>query len=229
MDMLTSLLHNKAIIMKNKLIFLLLITPWCLIAQNEEKPRWNWGFFSGLDHQSIALETLGKIEPESPMAWSDGPKAGFSMGGFAQKQFLPWLYFQPEIGMSLVSQVINYRPDGPRSYRFVDIELPLHCRMVDPRKKNAPLRACVIVGPRIGWNLFGNSTSFLNINQERIAADLGLGVEIKMKQWRIQPSFIYSHGLNDMHFPDQGKYDDLVGKIIRDKLTLKIACWMERK
>lgn len=211
--------------MKNYLIAIQLLISFCLAAQNKEKDRLNWGIFSGIDHHAIGLEALGQMEPESPMVWSDGATTGLSGGMFINKRIFPWLEFQPELGISLVRQPIQFRPDGPRNFRFYDLELPLHLRVVDAKKEKAPLRACILAGPRFSWNLAGNSKEFLNINQERIAVDLGLGVEIKMKQWRIQPAFIYSHGLNDLHFPSQGQYDDLVGRIVRDKLSLKILCW----
>jgi hypothetical protein len=215
--------------MKNYLFSILLFISCCLAAQSKEKDRLNWGIFSGIDHHALGMETLGQMEPESPLAWSDGATTGLSGGLFLQKRLFPWLEFQPELGISLVNQTVQFHPDGSRRFRFYDLELPLHLRVVDAKKEQAPMRASILVGPRFSWNLAGNSKEFLTINQERIAIDLGLGVEIKLKHWRIQPAFIYSHGLNDLHFPSRGQYDDIVGRIVRDKLSLKILCWKAHK
>lgn len=218
-------IHMLGVEMKIYLIAILFLLSFCLAAQNKEKDRLNWGIFSGIDHHAIGLEALGQMEPESPVVWSDGATTGLSGGLFIQKRLFPWLEFQPGLGISLVSLPVHFRPDGSRSFRFYDLELPLHFRVVDVKKEEAPMRACILAGPRLSWNLAGNPKEFLTINQERIALDLGLGVEIHIRQWRIQPAFIYSHGLNDLHFPSQGRYDDLVGRIVRDKFSLTILCW----
>ncbi|MCC7465059.1 MAG: outer membrane beta-barrel protein [Saprospiraceae bacterium] len=210
--------------MKNCLFIILLIAHWNLAAQSKEKDRLNWGIFSGVEHHSVGLEDLAGMDPESPRAGSGDVSTGFTGGFFLNKSIFPWLEIQPELGISVVRQNFQFKPDGPKSFRFYDLELPIHFRVVDTRKKHAPLRACILAGPRVSWNLAGNSKEYLSINQERIAVDLGLGMEIKLKQWRIQPAFIYSHGLNDLHFPAQGKYDDVAGRIVRDKLSLKILC-----
>lgn len=215
--------------MKNCLLFVIWAMPLTLVAQNKEKRSWSWGFFSGLDHHSLGIETIGRLDQAEPRVWSDGARAGGSAGLLLRKQVLPWLEFLPGMGLSMVNNVVQYRPDGPRIYRFYDFEIPLHVQFTDARKANAPLRACILAGPRFSWNLADNPSDFLKINQERFAADLGLGVQIKLKNWSIQPVFIYSHGLNDLHFPDQGKYDDLVGRVVRDKFSLRIQCWRNRK
>jgi hypothetical protein len=215
--------------MKNCLFVILLMASWHLAAQSKEKDRLNWGIFSGIEHHSIGLEDLAGMDPESLRAGTEGVSTGVTGGFFLNKSIFPWLEIQPELGISAVRQNINFIPDGPESFRFYDLELPIHFRVVDTRKKQAPLRACILAGPRVSWNLAGNSKEFLSINQERIAVDLGLGVEIKLNHWRIQPAFIYSHGLNDLHFPSQGKYDDMVGRIVRDKLCLKILFWKAPK
>ncbi|MBL7809516.1 MAG: outer membrane beta-barrel protein [Saprospiraceae bacterium] len=211
--------------MKNCLFILMLFMPWILVAQSNEKSRWNWGFFSGIDHQTMGIETFGQPDLEEPHVWSEGPRLGLSGGVLVKKTVLPWLEFLPGFGLSMINNFVQYRPDGARAYRFYDMEIPLYFQFIDARKVDAPVKGCILAGPRFSWNLADNASDFLKINRERFAADLGLGVQLRIRNWHIQPVFIYSHGFNDLHFPDQGKYDDLVGRVVRDKFSLKIQCW----
>ncbi len=151
------------------------------------------------------------------------------MGVFAQKPIWRWLHFQPELAVSFIENKVVFWPDGPKRYRFIDIELPLHFVVSDWRRSDSPLRGCVIFGGRVGWNFAQNPSNLLKISQERFALDLGLGAEIKIKRWRLQPAFVYSHGLNDLHFLENAKYDEVVGKMVRDKLALRVLVWKFRK
>ncbi len=77
----------------------------------------------------------------------------------------------------------------------------------------------------MGWNFADNPSNLLKIAQERFALDLGLGAEIKVGRWRLQPAFVYSHGLNNLHLIQDAQYDEVVGKMVRDKLSLRISVW----
>lgn len=212
-----------------KLIFL----PFLLLgaqsfAQNKANERFAYGFFAGLEIQSLGIESLGKW-PDEPTAWSAGSNAGISMGVFARKPIWRWLHFQPELALSYVENKVIFWPDGPRQYRFLDAELPLHLVLSDWQKSDAPLRGCVIFGPRMGWNFVNNPSNFFKLSPERFALDLGLGAEIKIKRWRLQPAFVYSHGMNDLHLLNDAKYDLVLGRMVRDKLALRLLVWKFRK
>jgi len=200
-----------------------------ILAQSKENKHFAIGFFAGLETQSLGLEPLGGQRPEDLAALAGRTKKGVSAGVFAQKPLRRWLHFQPELSFSYIENQVIFLPDGPKTYRFFDAELPLHFIVSDWRRSEFPLRGCVIFGGRMGWNFSKNPSSLLKVSQERFALDLGLGAEIKIKRWRLQPAFVYSHGLNDLHFLDDAKYDDVVGKMVRDKLSLRILVWKLKK
>ena len=208
-----------------KLAFLpLLFLTVSILAQSKAKQPFVFGFFAGMETQSLGFESFGKW-PDEPTAWTEGPNAGVSAGFFARKAIFPWVHFQPELAFSYVENKIVFWPDGPRNYQFLDAELPLHFVFTDGRRKELPLKGCVILGGRMGWNFAKNNSNLFKISQERFALDLGLGAEIKLKSWRFQPAFIYSHGMNDLHFLDDAKYDEVIGRMVRDKLALRLLVW----
>ena len=65
--------------------------------------------------------------------------------------------------------------------------------------------------------------------RERLAVDAGMGVEIRLKKWRLQPEFVYSLGLNNLHNISNTPYDWVVGRIIRDRFTLRLLIWRAEK
>ncbi|MFN0035527.1 MAG: hypothetical protein ACKVUS_10695 [Saprospiraceae bacterium] len=200
-----------------------------IFAQSKENDRFVLGFFAGLETQSLGVQNLGRLWPDQPAAWSSGSNAGVSAGVFARKPLWPWLHFQPELAVSYVGNRVIFWPDGPKKYRFFDAELPLHFVVTDGRRRDSPLRGCVIFGGRVGWNFVQNPSHLLQIAQERFALDLGLGAEIKAGRWRLQPAFVYSHGLNDLHFWGDAQYDEVVGRVVRDKLALRLLAWKSGK
>lgn len=214
--------------MKKQLTLPFLFLAVQILAQSKENERFALGFFAGMETQSLGIESLGKW-PDEPAAWSAGPNAGVSAGIFVRKPIQRWLQFQPALSVSYVENRIIYWPDGPMHFRFFDAELPIHLIMSDWRKSFLPLRGCVIFGGRVGWNFAQNPSNLMKVSQERFALDLGLGAEIKLKHWRLQPAFVYSHGLNDLHFLENAKYDQVVGKVVRDKLTLRVLIWKPGK
>ncbi|MBC7778418.1 MAG: outer membrane beta-barrel protein [Phycisphaerae bacterium] len=200
-----------------------------ILAQSKENERFALGFFTGMEIQSLGVQPLGNHRPEDLTAGAGRPKTGASVGIFAQKQISRWLHFQPELAISYIENQVIFWPDGPKTYRFLDAELPLHFVVSDWRRNHSPLRGCVIFGGRIGWNFAQNASNLLKVSQERFGLDLGLGAEIKLKRWRLQPAFVYSHGLNDLHFLEHAKYDEVVGKMVRDKLALRLLVWKLKK
>lgn len=200
-----------------------------IFAQSKENERAAFGFFTGLETQSLGIENLNRRWPEGLIAGASRPSTGVSLGVFARKPIWPWMHFQSQFGLTYVQNEVVFKPDGNRPYRFLDLELPLHLVLSDPRYADAPLQACVLVGGNFAWNLANNSTDFLQVAPERLAVELGLGAKIKMKRWRIQPAFIYSHGLNDLHIVEDATYDQVVGRIVRDKLSLRVLVWRPKK
>ena len=207
----------------------LLFWAFQILAQSKENERFALGFFVGWENQALGIQSLSRHWPDEPAAWSGGTKAGISAGVFARKPIWRWLHFQPELAFSYVENKVIFWPKGSMIYRFFDAELPLHFVVTDWRRSEFPLRGCVIFGGRMGWNLAQNSPQQLKFAQERFALDLGLGAEIKIKRWRLQPAFLYSHGLNDLHFLHDTTYDPVVGKMVRDKLSLRLLVWKTRK
>jgi hypothetical protein len=74
----------------------------------------------------------------------------------------------------------------------------------------------------MSWNLAEQTSSNLNLLQERIALDVGLGIEIPSGRYAIQPEVLYSHGLNNIHNFSNTPYDPYVGQVVRDKLQIRV-------
>jgi len=197
-------------------------------AQNNISQRFSVGFFVGFESQFLGIDNFFSLQPER-WAYSPVSSRGASIGIFARKQVLPWLAFQPELSTTYLSNRVQFSADPPQMYRFWDVEVPLHFAITDVRKANAPLRGCILIGGRLGWNMVQNPSNLLHVSQEWAALDLGLGADIKWGTWHIQPSFIFAHGLNDLHILGKGSYDTVVGSILRDKFSFRVYMWRKKR
>lgn len=209
---------------KFSILPLLFITAQ-MFAQSKENERFAIGFFAGLETQSLGIQPLDTREPEQAAVQAGRVAMGTALGIFARKQLWTGLYFQPELSLFYAKNQINFRNEGTQEFEFLDAELPLHFVATNWRRSDLPVHGCIIFGGRLGWNFAKNSSSHLRIAPERFALDLGLGAEIKIGHWRLQPAFVYSHGLNNLHQIDNAQYDEVVGKVVRDKLSLRLSVW----
>jgi hypothetical protein len=205
------------------LAFLHLAVPF--FAQSKENERFAWGFFATLETQSLGVQPLDTREPEKAAVQAGRPKAGGAVGFFVRKNIWRGLSFQPELSVSHNKNLLKFREAAPQIFRFYELELPLHFVLTDWRRRELPLRGCVIFGGRFGWNMAQNQGDRVEILQERFALDLGLGAELRLGNWRMQPAFVYSHGLNDIHALSDAEFDGMVGRMVRDKLSLRLSVW----
>lgn len=211
--------------MKKLLFFPFLLFAVQLLAQSKENERFTLGFFSGVETQSLGVQPLDTREPEKAAVQPRKLGFGASVGFLGRKHLGRGLYFQPALALNLVENQVNFQTEGIQTFRFMDAELPIHLVATNLRRDDFPLRGCILLGGRIAWNFAPTSRELLNITPERFALDLGLGAELKAGRWRIQPAFIYSHGMNNLHQIDHARYDQVVGKVVRDKLSLRISVW----
>ncbi|MBK6996464.1 MAG: hypothetical protein IPH31_16595 [Lewinellaceae bacterium] len=211
--------------MRNFFVLPFLLLSVQMLAQSKENERFTLGFFVGMETQSLGIQPLDTREPEKAAVRSGRLGAGTSVGILARKQLFRGLYFQPELAVSYLKNHIHFQNEGRREFHYLDAELPLHFIATNWRRNDFPLRPCIIFGGRMGWNFAKGSTNLLNIARERFALDLGLGAEIKMGRFRLQPAFVYSHGLNNLHLIGNAQYDEVVGRMVRDKLSLRLSVW----
>jgi hypothetical protein len=211
--------------MKHLLLLALLFSGVQIFAQSKENERFVFGFFAGLETQSLGVQPLDTREPEESAVQPGRLGMGSSIGVLARKQLWNGIFFQPALNVSYVRNQVNFRAEGGQKFRFLDAELPLHFVATNRRRSDFPLHGCIIFGGRFSWNFAETPTDLLKIAPERFALDLGLGAEIKLGRWRLQPAIVYSHGLNNLHHVENGRYDDIVGKMVRDKLSLRLSLW----
>ena len=203
---------------------LLLTLP--LFGQSDPK-RFIVGGVIGFEAQLLGIQTLDGLEPEQTAVLCDRLGNGVSIGGFGRWQLLPMLAIRQGLTLNRVQNTVLFRPDGPVRYQFTDVELPLHFVVTNRTNEQFPLRASFLFGGRVSANLAAPSTHHLLLLRERFALDIGLGVEIRKQQWRFQPEFVYSHGMNNMHEFSNSDYDWVVGRVVRDRMTLRVLVWRE--
>lgn len=196
-----------------------------LLAAQEELDRpFVWGMMVGFETQLLGIESV-QTDPEGIWAEAGTPAHGGSFSIFGRWRVYRGLSVQPALSFSTLQSKIIFHPEGSESFRFSDVEIPLHFVLTSPPDERVPVRGSLLFGGRLGWNFATQNSENLNFLRERLALDLGLGVEIRLKKWRLQPEFVYSHCMNNIHDVTNTPYDWVVGRVVRDKLTLRVLVW----
>ncbi|GAB4486790.1 MAG: hypothetical protein OHK0019_01030 [Saprospiraceae bacterium] len=179
----------------------------------------------GFESQMLGIQPLLFNNPEPMHAESSRTAHGGSVGMFGRWRVWKGLWVQPALNLASLRTRVRFSEDGEESFQFTDLELPLHFVLTNPNEQ-FPLRGSILFGGRLGWNFAPQNSDNLNFLRERLGLDVGLGVEIKFKNWRLQPEFVYSQGINNVHNVVNAKYDSVVRWMVRDKLTLRLLIWL---
>lgn len=212
-----------------KILFLLF---WACLqrlpAQQEMPKRFFWGLLAGVEQHRVSIQSIASkvSKPDSPNAAADRTgAAGAVIGAFGRWRLTRDLAIQSELLCAYAQNGIRFSPENVReNYRFLDLELPLHLVVTNTRKTQ-PLRASFLIGGRIGWNFASNPADKLGLLSGRTAADVGLGAEIRISRYRIQPEVVYSYGLNNLHDYLNTTYDPGISSVVRDRITLRVLVW----
>lgn len=211
--------------MKKILLAVFVVWAKILVAQKEFSPSFAWGFMVGFESQTLGIQPFSANDPEPMYAESSRTAHGGSIGMFGRWRVWKGLWVQPALNVASLRTRVHFSEDGEENFQFTDLELPLHFVLTNPNEQ-FPLRGSILLGGRLGWNFAPQNSDNLNFLRERLGLDVGLGVEINLKNWRLQPEFVYSHGINNVHNVVNAKYDWVVGRMVRDKLTLRVLVWL---
>lgn len=210
-----------------KIFLALFIASICpLSAQQQESRKFIWGIETGFETQLTNIQSLGWNEPDKVPVAAERHAQGGSAGVFGRWQIWKGLSLQSSFSVTSLPVKIRFDEGVYETFRFTDLEVPLHFVMTNPGK-NFPLRGSILIGGRLGWNMAGQPSDKVFLLRERLALDAGMGVEIRLKNWRLQPELVYSHGLNNIHDVRNAPYDWVIGRIVRDRLTVRILVWRE--
>ena len=193
-------------------------------AQETEKKSIQWGLSLGVETQYLGIELLTEPVEDDPWVFADRNKAGFTLGLVGQKHIFRELSFQTGLNCSFTRNLVTFYPPKDKvMYQFADLELPAYFVLTNHKSKNLPLRGKLLFGGRLGMNVGSSGDKRLLVLRERLALDLGLGVDIRFKKLSISPEAIYSHGMNNIHDFTSTEYDFLVGRVERDKLIFRVV------
>ena len=195
--------------------------------QAADSQSFSYGFVAGAELQTLNIQQqpLQSGRPFIPNQNLTG--TGASLGMWAQWRVFSALEVRQGLQISLLSNAIRFEtPDGQTQrdrYHFADLELPLHF-VLSNQLQHLPAKALILFGGRASWNLAdGRSSAALNLLPERFAVDLGIGAGFHIGNWSIQPELIYSYGLNNLHDFQNSPYDWAAGRVLRDRLSLRVV------
>ena len=218
--------------MKNTALWLLLFGSFSLLGQNTGADRqFAYGLLAGAEFQTLNIG-LQPRQPDVPLV---SPQqltgAGADFGIWGQWPISPVFKVRPALQLAHLTNTIQFEHSDGRiirnRYRFTDIELPLHFILTDDFQR-LPVKALILFGGRLSWNLAAlPAETPLKLLPERAGLDLGIGAGFRWGKWTIQPELIYSYGMNNVHDFQNTSYDWAVGRVLRDRLSLRVVVAVE--
>ena len=210
-----------------KIILAVLILLRCLcMAQQPVEQVFRFGFSSGAEFQTLNLGLLAHRPGDPVLDTRRTGGAGASIGVWGAWQVLPALSVRPAMHITHASGALRFVwEDGQESewrYPFTEIEVPVHFVLCN-RFRRLPLQALILFGGRLSWNLSAapdNPPVYLLA--QRAGFDIGVGAGFRLGKWNIQPEMVYSYGLNNSHDFQNTRYDWTVGRILRDRLSIRL-------
>ncbi|MBK6931756.1 MAG: hypothetical protein IPH12_13180 [Saprospirales bacterium] len=213
--------------MKNiALVFLLYCSHWLYGQQRIGQYQFSYGISVGAEFQTLNVGALPQDLGTPFVSTQNLTGSGAGAGIWAQWPILPVLHVRPALQFSYTSNTLRFqRTDGQVRkdlFRFAEIELPLHFLLTDDFRR-LPLQGVILFGGRISWNLAASGPeAALRLLPERLGLDIGIGAGFHWGKWRVEPEFVYSYGLNNVHDFQNTPYDRSVGRILRDRLSVRI-------
>lgn len=194
--------------------------------------KFSYGVFAGLEHHSLGASVNAKWQASDPIVVFDSKSPGFSVGAFGRWEIWSGFAFQPELDISYTQNHARLQNKQEfvqnLNYRFANLEMPVHFVISNP-STTLPIRGIILFGGRLGMNLIDNThPEGVGLLREHWALDLGLGAELRLKNVTIQPEVVYSHGMNNLHDFEGSVYDWTIGRVVRDRLALRVLLVMEK-
>jgi hypothetical protein len=213
-----------------KCVVLLFIATLTAEAQETTKQRFEWGLSSGLESHSLGGITDRRPNPGTTVDFGRAD-AGFSVGWFGQWPLGKYWNLRSQVVYAANRNVLrlqyNGEPIRTTPYQFRDVAIPLHLVFTKPLGR-LPLHSSFLIGGSVGWNTVSTPED-ISLFRERWSLDVGIGIDIRQGNWHIRPEVVSSHGMNNIHNYGSGNYDFLVGKMVRDRISLKILIWKRGK
>lgn len=213
----------------NKIILSVFLLVSCTAhAQTAEACRFAYGAMVGMESQSIGGSYIKRADA-LPYAVAGHPSLGMSFGGFAQWSLTKSIAVRPQLVFAYnyndIRLIQNIQQVGLVRYRFSDVELPLHF-VATNQVGDLPIRASVLLGGRLSWNFASDPVNeVIGLYHERLGIDIGLGAECQIGAWKIKPEVIYSYGVNNIHNVVNLPYDWSIGRVVRDRLSIRVLVW----
>ncbi len=214
--------------MKKIALWLLLLSSLGSFGQNSNVDgQFVYGFSVGAEFQTLNIG-IQPQRPNAPIVLTERLTGiGAGLGLWGQWPVLPVLFVRPGVQFSQMYNTIQFEhPDGQITrdrYTFSDLELPLHFILTDYLQR-LPVKALILFGGRVSWNLAAFDLAHpLKLLPERAGLDIGVGAGFSWGRWMIQPEIIYSYGLNNVHDFQNTNYDWAVGRVLRDRLSVRVV------
>ena len=168
---------------------------------------------AGISNELRSLETQNRV--------------GFSLGILAKIRISQLFSIVPQANLTFLDGRLNYdlesQNDHQESLEAVLVEFPLH--FVFTHSKYKRVNPSIFFGGRYAYDLRdAEDTDFkLQLKKHDFMLDLGTGLEIKLKRFKVKPELMYSLGLANLKDSGEAFFNSAIEGIYRDRIALRVS------
>jgi len=212
---------------KIKILLALLVITQFAFAQAPVSPKsYSMGILLGADYGSLIAKSrapgsiLEYTTLESEKGW------GFSLGVFYRLRLNDNFAIVPQAILAFQDNKVDFRLPNQTTQKVeiqpVTIELPVH--LVLTKNFGKSISPSVSLGARYIYDISEKESDFQqDLKRSDFAIDIGGGVEIDFKKFKMKPELLYSFGTVNLKNNNNDLLDYEIGRIIRDKLSIRMV------
>lgn len=215
-----------------------LCTTFFLIGQQQEKKNFEFGlvFSAKYDYLKTELSDWNALGINNSLnKFTTENKVGFDLGLMYKFNLSDYFAIVPQTLLSFQGSNFNYDLTNATTHQEgimpATLNLPLHFVFTKPL--NEKLSPSVLLGIRYILDITNydvddtfQNTPFLdykfNPKKQSTALDLGVGLEINTKKFKLKPELLYSLGLENLAVDESDFYNAAVEGLHQDKIALRV-------
>ncbi len=215
-----------------------LCTTFFLIGQHQEKKKFEFGlvFSAKYDYLKTELSDWNALGINNSLnRLTTKNKVGFDLGLMYKFNLNDYFAIVPQTLLSF--QRSNFTYDLTNATRHQEaimpaaLSVPLHFVFTKPL--NEKFNPSVLLGIRYNVDITNydvenpfQNTPFLDYKfrpkKQSTALDLGVGIEINTKKFKLKPELLYSLGLENLAVDNSDFYNAAVAGLHQDKIALRV-------
>jgi len=211
---------------KIKILLALLAIAQFAFAQAPVSPKsHSMGILLSMDYSNLMAKSRESNNVPEYTTLETEAGWGFSMGVFYRLRLNENFAILPQAVLAFQDNKVDFRLQNQTTQKVeiqpVTVEFPIH--LVFTKNFGKSISPSVALGAKYVHDISEREGDFQqDFNRSNFALDVGGGVEIDFKKFKLKPELLYSFGMTNLKNNNNDLLNYEVGRVIRDKFSIRI-------